>query len=164
MNTFSIVQISLEKSFKWFKSYVKNDFLNKLSEFRFPRIKVLVFSFLLAGISIDIAAQVAINTDESAPESSAMLDVKSNSKGILIPRMTTTQRNNIENPALGLMVYDTNKKTFWYYDGQKWRANNAIPEILDADEDTRVTVEEFSDEDRVKIAVAGEQNFVLDSN
>ncbi|MCW3110959.1 MAG: hypothetical protein JWQ09_5465, partial [Segetibacter sp.] len=40
-------------------------------------------------------AQVAINTDGSAPHTSAMLEVKSNIKGLLIPRMTTTQRINI---------------------------------------------------------------------
>lgn len=41
------------------------------------------------------SAQVAINSDNSAPGASAMLDVKSTSKGLLAPRMTTAQRNNI---------------------------------------------------------------------
>lgn len=53
-------------------------------------------------------AQFAINTDESNPDNSAMLDVKSANKGVLIPRMTCTERDAILNPANGLMVYCTN--------------------------------------------------------
>ncbi|MEM6725179.1 MAG: hypothetical protein AAF598_14160, partial [Bacteroidota bacterium] len=60
--------------------------------------------------------QVGINADNSAPASSAMLDVKSPDKGILIPRMDSTSRKNITTPAEGLMVYDTTTNSFWYYD------------------------------------------------
>ena len=62
-------------------------------------------------------SQVAINTDGSSPNSTAMLDVTSTSKGILVPRMTSAQRTSISSPASGLMVYDTDTKSFWYYDG-----------------------------------------------
>jgi len=50
-------------------------------------------------------AQVGINTDGSQPSSSALLDVKSTSKGILLPRMTYDERKMIGNPAEGLIVY-----------------------------------------------------------
>lgn len=64
---------------------------------------------------------VGINNDNSAPHSSAMLDVKSTSLGFLPPRMTTTQRTGIGPPtAAGLMVYDTDTKSNWYYDGTGW--------------------------------------------
>ena len=56
-------------------------------------------------------AQVGINTDSSAPDSSAMLDVKSTNKGFLPPRMTSAQRNAIVNPADGLMVICTDCNT-----------------------------------------------------
>ncbi|RLD87319.1 MAG: hypothetical protein DRJ09_10510 [Bacteroidetes bacterium] len=59
-------------------------------------------------------SQVAVNTDGSQPDGSAMLDIKSSTKGLLIPRMTTTQRNAITSPAQGLMVYDTEDSTFYY--------------------------------------------------
>jgi hypothetical protein len=62
-------------------------------------------------------AQVAINSDASQPDGSAMLDIKSAAKGLLIPRMTTVQRSAIGSPADGLMVYDTDTKAFWYYKG-----------------------------------------------
>jgi hypothetical protein len=62
-------------------------------------------------------AQVAINTDASQPDGSAMLDIKSVGKGLLIPRMTTVQRSAIGSPADGLMVYDTDTKGLWVYQG-----------------------------------------------
>ncbi|MGZ5255306.1 MAG: hypothetical protein ACXWCT_12930, partial [Flavitalea sp.] len=51
-------------------------------------------------------AQVSVNTDGSIPNPSAMLDIKSNNKGLLPPRMTWTQIQAIQNPAAGLMVFD----------------------------------------------------------
>jgi hypothetical protein len=59
-------------------------------------------------------AQVGIGT--ITPESTALLDVSSESKGFLAPRMTTAQRNAITTPANSLLVYDTNLKSFYYYD------------------------------------------------
>jgi hypothetical protein len=64
---------------------------------------------------------VAINTDGSAPHASAMLDIKSTTKGLLIPSMTFSQRNAIADPAEGLLVNDlTNRRIFVYRDG-KWQ-------------------------------------------
>jgi hypothetical protein len=66
------------------------------------------------------AQSVAINTDGSTADASAILDVKSTSKGILIPRMTTAQRTGITTPATGLLVFDTDTNAFWYYTGSAW--------------------------------------------
>ncbi|MBK6346535.1 MAG: tail fiber domain-containing protein [Bacteroidales bacterium] len=62
-----------------------------------------------------LMAQVAINTDGSTPDNSAMLDVKSTSQGLLIPRMTLAQRNAIASPANGLMIYQTDNTPGFYY-------------------------------------------------
>jgi len=51
-------------------------------------------------------AQVAINTYGSSPDGSAMFVVKSTTKGMLVSRMTTTQRTAISSPATGLLVFD----------------------------------------------------------
>ncbi|MFT3933998.1 MAG: hypothetical protein QM726_10315 [Chitinophagaceae bacterium] len=67
-----------------------------------------------------VHAQVAINTDASLPNASAMLEIKTNNKGFLGPRLTTVQRTGIASPADGLWVYDTDTKTFWYYKGSAW--------------------------------------------
>lgn len=68
-----------------------------------------------------IWAQVAINTDGTDPNASAMLDVKSTSKGLLIPRMSTAQRTTLGAIAVaGLMVYDTDLNKFFYHNGTVW--------------------------------------------
>ncbi|MEM1323045.1 MAG: hypothetical protein AAGG75_22460 [Bacteroidota bacterium] len=83
----------------------------------------IIFSLCLTlALSMVAKAQVAINDDGAAPAPSAMLDVSSTDKGVLIPRMTTNQRNNISNPATGLMVYDNDQNSFWYFNGTAWTA------------------------------------------
>ena len=52
-------------------------------------------------------AQVAISAEGFLPDVSAMLDVSSTTKGVLIPRMTQAQRNSIVTPTTGLMIFQT---------------------------------------------------------
>ncbi len=54
--------------------------------------------------------------------STAILEIASTEKGLLIPRMSSAQRNVISSPATGLMVYDTDLNQFWYFDGTQWTA------------------------------------------
>lgn len=81
-----------------------------------------ILSLLFVILSFGLLAQgVAINTDGSNPDASAILDVKSNSKGVLIPRMTLSERSSISTPASGLLVYQTNGTSgFYFYDGSGW--------------------------------------------
>jgi len=59
----------------------------------------------------------------TTPNSSSLLEVKSATKGILIPRMTKTQRDAITSPATGLLIYQTDKTPgFYYYNGTAWTA------------------------------------------
>jgi hypothetical protein len=74
-----------------------------------------LFFLLLLALSISVSAQVGINTDGSVPDNSAMLDVKSTTKGLLVPRMTLAQRNAIPSPANGLMIYQTDNTPGFYY-------------------------------------------------
>ncbi|MCD4735066.1 MAG: right-handed parallel beta-helix repeat-containing protein, partial [Bacteroidales bacterium] len=68
-----------------------------------------------------VSQNVAITDDGSYnADASAMLDVKSTSKGLLIPRVTSGQRDAISSPAKGLMVFVTSDSTFYYYDGSSW--------------------------------------------
>ena len=63
---------------------------------------------------------VGIGTN--SPDPSAVLDIQSVNKGLLIPRLTVDQRNGITSPASGLMVYQTNEKSgFYFYDGNNWK-------------------------------------------
>jgi hypothetical protein len=81
-----------------------------------------------------VVAQVGINSDNSQPDPSSMLDVKSTSKGVLLPRMTVEQRNAIPGPAEGLMVYCTNCNqdgtgVISVFEGGKWKTiyHNCYP-------------------------------------
>jgi hypothetical protein len=78
----------------------------------------MILTFLAV---LPVSAQVAINTDGASPDGSAMLDVKSTSRGILIPRMTAAQRSAIGSPVNGLMVYQTDGVAGIYvYGGSGW--------------------------------------------
>lgn len=66
---------------------------------------------------ITFGQSVAINNDASAPDNSALLDIKSTTKGLLIPRMSSAQRTGIASPALGLTVFDTNTFSNWIFRG-----------------------------------------------
>jgi len=57
------------------------------------------------------------------PDASSLLEIRSTSKGVLISRMTKTQRDAIASPATGLLIYQTNSTPgFYYYDGTAWTA------------------------------------------
>ncbi len=64
---------------------------------------LIYFIFII--YSLNLQAQVAINEDGSLPDSSAMLEVKSTSKGLLLPRLTVDQRDAIIKPTEGLIVF-----------------------------------------------------------
>ncbi|MDD2964015.1 MAG: tail fiber protein [Bacteroidales bacterium] len=87
-----------------------------MKNFFFPLLLV-VWMFSASGL----AQNVGINSDGSTPNASAMLDVKSTNSGILIPRMTATQKGGISSPATGLLVYQTDGAAgFYYYTGSAW--------------------------------------------
>ena len=70
--------------------------------------KISLFIALILLFSRPIFAQVGINNDNSAPNSSAMLQIKSTNKGLLPPRMTGAQRDAIVAPAAGLIIWCSN--------------------------------------------------------
>jgi hypothetical protein len=83
----------------------------------------LLFLFIVINIiSINkLAAQagIAINSDGSAADGSAMLDVKATNKGILIPRIASTAA--VTTPVNGLLIYQTGGTPgFYYYNGSAW--------------------------------------------
>ena len=82
---------------------------------------LLSLSVTFIGFMTIDAQSVSVNTDGSTADASSILDVKSTTKGMLVPRMTTAQRTTIVSPANGLLVYDTDVKSFWYHDGAAWK-------------------------------------------
>ena len=82
---------------------------------------MILFVLLIVFCTVLFAQSVGINSDGSSPNSSAMLDVKSTSKGLLLPRMTAAQKNGISSPAEGLLIYQTNgSKGVYQYTGTVW--------------------------------------------
>lgn len=82
--------------------------------------KLLVIIFVSCFNFLSKGQNAAINNDGSAPDPSALLDVKSTSKGVLIPRMSTLERVSIASPAEGLTVYDSDTKSFWFWKPGIW--------------------------------------------
>jgi len=83
--------------------------------------KLFLAAYLLTGLTFSLNAQsVGINAVGTAPDNSALLDVNSESKGFLPPRMTTIQRNAITAPVEGLVIYNTDEETINIFNGTTW--------------------------------------------
>ena len=88
------------------------------------KVSILLTLILFLAFALNVVSQVSINTTGNPPDGSSMLDITSTTKGLLIPRMTTANRTDIASPANGLLVYDTDLKTLYYYDtpAALWRS------------------------------------------
>ena len=92
----------------------------------YPATIIIAFA-LLQSTEVALGQGVAINLTGESAAPSAMLDITSTTQGILIPRMTQTQRNGIASPASGLLVYQTDGTSgFYYYSGTLWTSLNSI--------------------------------------
>lgn len=85
----------------------------------------LIFTLFLVNalFNKEIEAQVSINLTGDDPDPSAMLDVSSSSGGLLVPRMTKTEREAINDGefATGLLIYQTdNSPGYYYFNGLNW--------------------------------------------
>ncbi|MBW6479210.1 MAG: tail fiber domain-containing protein [Bacteroidales bacterium] len=114
------------------------------------KVKTLLSALFLLSSIFTYAQGVGINNDGSAPDPSAILDVKSATQGMLVPRMTSAQRLAISTPANSLLIYDTNTQSFWFYSNSAWqelKSSTSAPasEISDIDGNTKVTVDEGND-------------------
>lgn len=82
------------------------------------KTSLLFMTILLLIILKTNAQNVGIGTP--SPNASAALEIKSTSKGLLIPRTSSAGRTAIVNPAKGLLVYDTTTASFWFHNGTVW--------------------------------------------
>jgi hypothetical protein len=82
----------------------------------------LLLGVLLFSYCTTQAQGMAVNNDGSTADASALVDIKSTTKGMLIPRMTKTEKNGIASPAAGLMIFQTGPDStgFHYYSGSQW--------------------------------------------
>lgn len=82
--------------------------------------KVFSATIMLLLFVARLASQNNVGIGTLTPDASSVLELNASDKGILIPRLSTTQRVAIPNPATGLLVYDTTTSDFWYFDGTIW--------------------------------------------
>mgnify|MGYP000697276757 CR=1 FL=1 len=80
-------------------------------------IKYLVFVIVICSYSISYS-QVGIGT--TSPDPSSLLEIVSTDAGLLIPRMTIIQRDNISSPVDGLLIYVVDDKLFYYFNDSSW--------------------------------------------
>jgi hypothetical protein len=103
------------------------------------------------------------------PHPSAALHIQSTDRGLLIPKMDSTQRNQIINPALGLILYDTDKKSIMIYKQGAWVSIidqldiAKIKKIVDSDNDTGIDVEKSEDDDQIRFDIQNQEVMTLNS-
>ena len=93
-----------------------------MGQFRAMGIRVLVMGAVLSLPLMNTFAQNTAITDDDGytANNSAVLDVYSTDKGLLIPRLTDTQMSNISAPAAGLLIYNTDQDVYYFYSGSNW--------------------------------------------
>lgn len=86
------------------------------------KIKTLIYCCcFFTSIHLFSQGNVAINENGASPDASAILDVQASDKGFLMPRLSSSQREAIQNPAEGLLVFDTSTKSFWLSINNTWQ-------------------------------------------
>lgn len=83
-------------------------------------VKVAVFLFLFFSNLTTYSQWMLINETGGRPDSSAALEISDTTRGLLPPRLTTNQANAINNPANGLLIYNTDSSCYCFYNGTSW--------------------------------------------
>ena len=89
-------------------------------------MKTSLLAFFLFCCHFLFSQNIGVNSTGAAPDNSAMLDIASNNKGLLIPRMPAALRLSISSPANSLLVFDTDSTAIFMYNGPlaKWERLN----------------------------------------
>ncbi|MEP3387720.1 MAG: hypothetical protein ABJO02_06015 [Reichenbachiella sp.] len=99
-------------------------------------LTLIFVSFLTFGqakIKVRQTGAIVTDVNQETPHSSAVLDVSSNSRGVLFPQMNTATRDLIPSPAEGLLIYNTDNKTYEFFNGTEWLGmgvvSNPVPAV-----------------------------------
>ena len=132
------------------------------------RVRVLLLALLVYWLQVlPVFSQIGINVTGNNPHSSAVLDVAADGAtkgGLLIPRMTTAERNSIASPAQSLLIYNTTTKCFEFYENGMWQTLGCActtPSAPTANAATSVTQTSFTAN---WSAVTGATTYYLDVN
>ncbi len=117
---------------------------------------------LILNVSL-MHSQVGIGTTN--PAATSILDISSTTQGLLAPRMTTAQRMAIISPANGLFVYDTDLKSFYFYDSTKLPAPGAWNKIKAAsDQRNNYKLVKSAADLAPELAAGGGSSYLLQTN
>ena len=83
-------------------------------------LKGKFLSFLGNELGVPLSG-ICTAEDYSQAQKSAILDVKSSNQGFLLPRMTNAERDGINQPAMGLLIFNTEEFSLQVFDGEFWR-------------------------------------------
>ena len=80
---------------------------------------LLTFIFIFLSLA-NVCAQNNVGIGTPTPDASAILELRDNSRGVLVPRLTSAQRTSIAAPANGLLVFDTDQNCFFFFVFCRW--------------------------------------------
>jgi uncharacterized protein (TIGR02145 family) len=103
-------------------------------------MRKVISSFILFLVVFSSKGQnVGIGT--ATPHPSAALDISSSTSGFLPPRMTNTERNGINNPTAGLMIYNTTTDCLEIFGKGKWNPVYCVPADTTAGNDSTMVTD-----------------------
>jgi hypothetical protein len=79
-----------------------------------------IFSLLIISLLLVTGAKAQVGINILIPDSSAVLQLESNNKGLGLSRLTTPQRDAIVNPLKGLTIFNTQDSVIEYFNGECW--------------------------------------------
>ena len=104
---------------------------------------LFLFVFAITYSFNSLGQSVGIGETSFEPSESAALEIRDTQKGILIPKLTDQQRNNISNPVEGLLIYQVNLVTgFYYFNGSSWERLGSF--YVDYDTDSLNEIQSIS--------------------
>jgi microcystin-dependent protein len=128
------------------------------------KFKVLI-TIALFVIVTGLYSQDNVGIGTTTPDASAILDITSTTKGLLPPRMTTTQRNAIASPVAGLVIYNSTDTQFQFYNGTTWQSLSGLSSVdLAAPSILTVTGSPLTSNGTITLGLASQnQNLVFTS-
>lgn len=90
-------------------------------------MKKYILTILLLQCFVLATQSQNVGIGTTTPNTSAALEIKSDSSGILIPRLSTTQMQTINNPAEGLMIFNNTKNQYMVFKSGEWTSLTPVP-------------------------------------
>jgi len=104
---------------------------------------IILISIFALNSTHSFSQSVGIGETSFEPNKSAALEIRATQKGILIPKLTDQQRNNINTPIEGLLIYQVNLVSgFYYYNGTTWERLGSF--YVDYDTDSLNEIQSIS--------------------